>query len=114
MKQMNEQITDYINNAPDEQKRIMNVVRQLIHENVPGVREEFKWSRPVFSKKKGFAYLRTAKEYVTLGFSDFHRLDDPGNLLEGTGKDMRHIKLRSADTMDKDLLKKWIIASAEK
>ncbi len=50
---------------------IMEIVRQLIHENVPGVREEFKWSRPVFSKKKGFAYLKTAKEYVTLGFPIF-------------------------------------------
>jgi hypothetical protein len=38
------------------------------------------------------------------------KLDDPGNLFEGTGKDMRHT---AADTIDKDLLKKWIIASAE-
>jgi hypothetical protein len=110
---MNEQITDYINTAPDEQKRIMNVVRQLIHDNVTGVREEFKWSRPVFGKEKDFAYLKTAKAYVTLGFFNFQKLDDPGNLLDGTGKDMRHIKLRSAGSIDMDLLKKWIIASAE-
>jgi hypothetical protein len=110
---MNEQTTDYINNAPDEQKRIMNFVRQLIHENIPGVREEFKWSRPVFSKEKDFAYLKTAKVYVTLGFFNFQKLDDPGNLLEGTGKDMRHIKLKGAGAIDRDLVKKWIIASAE-
>ena len=110
---MNEMVTDYINKAPDEQKRIMNIIRQLIHENVKKVQEEFKWSRPVFGKEKDFAYLKTAKAYVTLGFFNFQKLDDPDNLLEGTGKDMRHIKLKSADTMDRDLLKKWIIASAD-
>ena len=110
---MNEQVTDYINKAPEEQKKIMNIVRQLIHENVNDVREEFKWSRPVFRKEKGFAYLKSAKTYVTLGFSNYQKLDDPENMLEGTGKDMRHIKLKLADTMDHDLLKKWILASAE-
>jgi hypothetical protein len=58
---MNEMVTDYINKAPDEQKRIMNIIRQLIHENVKKVQEEFKWSRPVFGKEKDFAYLKTAK-----------------------------------------------------
>jgi hypothetical protein len=110
---MNEQITDYINNAPDEQKRIMEIVRGIIHENVPGVREEFKWSRPVFGKEKDFAYLKAAKAYVTLGFTNFKKLDDPDNLLEGTGKDMRHIKLKTADSIDRDLLRKWMVAAAE-
>jgi hypothetical protein len=110
---MNKQVTEYIIQAPDQQKKIMEIVRQLIHENAGQVQEEFKWSRPVFRKEKDFAYLKTAKAYVTLGFFNFQKLDDPDNLLEGTGKDMRHIKLKSADSIDKDLLKKWIITSAE-
>jgi hypothetical protein len=110
---MNKQVTEYINQAPDQQKKIMEIVRQLIHENAGQVQEEFKWSRPVFRNEKDFAYLKTAKAYVTLGFFNFQKLDDPGNLLEGTGKDMRHIKLKSVDSIDKDLLKKWISASSE-
>ncbi len=110
---MNNNVTEYINQAPDQQKKIMEIVRQLIHENAGQVQEEFKWSRPVFRNEKDFAYLKTAKAYVTLGFFNFQKLDDPGNLLEGTGKDMRHIKLKSVDSIDKDLLKKWISASSE-
>ena len=110
---MNNNVTEYINQAPDQQKKIMEIVRQLIHENAGQVQEEFKWSRPVFRNEKDFAYLKTAKDYVTLGFFNFQKLDDPGNLLEGTGKDMRHIKLKSVDSIDKDLLKKWISASSE-
>ena len=110
---MNAQVTEYINNAPKEQKEIMEAIRKLIHESVPGVTEEFKWSRPVFKSDKDFAYLKTAKAYVTLGFFNFQKLNDPKNLLEGTGKDMRHIKLKSINDVDKKLLIEWFKASVK-
>lgn len=75
--------------------------------------EEFKWSRPVFTANKSFAYLKTAKNHVTLGFYKFEKLNDPQNLLEGTGKDMRHIKLKSEDDIDAKLLGEWLKMSAE-
>lgn len=110
---MNTQVTEHTNNAPKEQKEIMETIRQLIHESVPGVTEEFKWSRPVFKSDKDFAYLKTAKAYVTLGFFNFQKLNDPKNLLEGTGKDMRHIKLKSINDVDKKLLIEWFKASVK-
>jgi hypothetical protein len=110
---MNNQVTEYINQASEQQKKIMEIVRQLIHENVGQVQEEFKWSRPVFKKTRDFVYFKTAKAYVTIGFFNYQKLNDPGNLLEGTGQDMRHIKLKSADAMNIDLLRDWIISAAE-
>lgn len=107
---MNEQVSAYINEAPAEQKLIMETVRQLIHESIPHVIENFKWSRPVFSKNKDFAYLKTAKSYVTLGFFHFDKLHDSQHLLEGTGKDMRHIKIKKASAIDKKLLTEWLTA----
>lgn len=107
---MNQEVTDYINNAEEEQQKIMTAVRALIHESVEGVEEAFKWSRPVFSKKKGFAYLLTTKSHVNLGFMDFHKINDPKNLLEGTGKDMRHIKIKKAADIDAEMLKEWFVA----
>ena len=109
---MNEQVTAYINAAPDEQKNIMTLLRQLLHQTLPGLQEEFKWSRPIFRTTKDVAYFKTAKAYVTLGFFDFASLDDPHHLLEGTGKDMRHIKLKTAKDIDTALLKKWFVAAA--
>lgn len=110
---MNPQVTAYINEAPSEQKKIMEAVRQLIHESVTTAREEFKWSRPVFKSKKDFAYLKTAKSYVTLGFFDFAKLQDKQNILEGTGKAMRHIKLKTTNDIDRELLKEWFKTLAE-
>ena len=111
---MNQQVTNYINNAPDAQKDVMESLRQLIHQSVPGVTEEYKWSRPVFRSSKDFAYLKTAKAYVTLGFFDVEKLEDKDNLLEGTGKDMRHIKIKSVNDIDSKLLKKWFKVAAVK
>jgi hypothetical protein len=110
---MNNDVTAFINAAPEEQKQIMETLRNLIHESVTGVEEEFKWSRPVFKKGKDFAYLKTAKNYVTLGFFHFQNLNDPDGLLEGTGKDMRHIKIKKAADIDQRMLKEWVAASVK-
>jgi hypothetical protein len=107
---MNKDVTVYINNAPEEQKEIMNQIRALIHESVRNVTEEFKWSRPVFKLKKDFAWLQANKNHVTLGFMNFNKIDDNKGLLEGTGKDMRHIKLKTVSQINRALLTEWFIA----
>lgn len=110
---MNQQVTDYINEASGEQKRIMDRVRELIKESVPNSTEEFKWSRPVYRSGKDFAYLKSAKKYITLGFFNFKKLRDDDNRLEGTGKDMRHVKLTSLNDVDEDLFSEWFRAASE-
>ncbi len=110
---MNEQVTEYIDQAPDDQKEIMRAVRKILHAAVENVQEEYKWSRPVFKKGKDFAYLKTAKTYVSLGFNSFQKLDDPDNLLEGTGKDMRHIKIRKLEAINAELLSEWFRAASQ-
>lgn len=107
---MNPAVTDYIEQASTEQRLIMEALRKLIHSTVKDVREEYKWSRPIFATAKDFAYFKTAKTHVTFGFSQASKLDDPDGRLEGTGKDMRHIKLRTMADVDAALLKKWLKA----
>ena len=104
---MNQNVSDYIQKAPADQQEIMETIRWIIHESVPRVSEDFKWNRPVFRTDHDFAYLKTAKNHVTLGFFKFHKLDDKENRLEGTGNDMRHIKLKSKADIDGQMLKKW-------
>ncbi|CAN5222023.1 hypothetical protein BH09BAC1_BH09BAC1_02960 [soil metagenome] len=110
---MNELVTQYINEAPEEHKQIMQEVRQLLHQAVPQVQESFKWSRPVFGTDKDFAYFKAAKSYVSLGFYDASKLNDPNGLLEGTGKAMRHIKIKKAADIDRELMLGWFKRIAE-
>lgn len=107
---MNQKVTHYINNAPEEQKQIMMQIRDLIHRSVKNVTEEFKWSRPVFRQQEDFAYLQANKNHVNLGFINFQTINDFDGILQGTGKNMRHIKLSDTSDINNDLLAGWFIA----
>jgi|GEM_PF-269752 len=105
---MNEQVSQYITKAPAKQREIMESIRQIIHEEAPSVTENIKWSRPVFSEKGDFMYFKTSKEYLTVGIFKFTRIKLYNELLEGTGKNMRHIKLRKVEELKPEVIRTWI------
>jgi hypothetical protein len=59
-------------------------VRELMHDGFPTACIE----------DAPFAYVSVFKDHVNVGFFRGAELDDPAGLLEGTGKRMRHVKLR--------------------
>ena len=93
---MIKEVTDYINNSDSKQINILNELRELIFSTVPEVKEHFKWSKPVYTLQNDFCYLNTTKNYVTLGFFEYSKIETNPDLLEGTGKNMRHIKITSS------------------
>jgi len=110
---MHPDVDRYIEKAPPAQRSILLSLRAMLLEEIPGLEEHYKWSRPVYSKKKDLLYLKSGKTYATLGFFDAAALKDPGGLLEGTGKSMRHVKIRQADRMDADRYRSWFRALAK-
>lgn len=109
----NKEVTAFIDEAIEEQKEILLLLRNLIEKTVPNAMEQFKWSRPVYETEKGFCYLATTKKHVTLGFYDAEKVDDPKKLLEGTGKKMRHIKIRKMEDVQSDVFAKMIEQAAK-
>lgn len=105
---MNQEVTDYITGAPEEQAKIMQALRAIIHEEVPSVIENFKWGRPVFSTESDFAYFKSAKAYLTFGIFKFEKIKDNTHLLEGTGKDMRHFKIKKLEDLQVEMIRNWI------
>ncbi len=80
--------------ASEEQRPILDALRELLRSAAPDVVESLKWNCPWYATANGlFCYLQRRKNYVTLGFRRGTSLKDPEQLLEGTGKDMRHVKL---------------------
>ena len=55
-----------------------------------------------------FIYAYTTVDYVSLGFFFATALGDPNSLFEGTGKGMRHIKVRSEKDIPATQVKKWV------
>jgi hypothetical protein len=106
---MNSEITNYIALAPDKQQDIMTKIRKLIHETVSDTVEEFKWSRPVFTKIKGFTYLLCNKNDVTVGFTkNIEKLEDPHGILQGSGTTMKYIKIKDPEEIDFERIQKWL------
>lgn len=58
-----------------------------------------------------FAYVNVFKAHTNVGFFYGAHLDDPGGLLEGAGKNMRHVKLKVGRLPDATALANLIDAA---
>ncbi len=65
-------------------------VRELMHDGCPVACVE----------DAPFGYVNVFKSHVNVGFFFGAELEDPTGLLEGTGKRMRHVKLRPSASID--------------
>jgi hypothetical protein len=73
-------------------------VRELLHDGHP----------TACVADAAFAYVNAFKAHVNVGFFRGAEIADPDSLLEGTGKLMRHVKLRPECAVDATALKKLI------
>jgi hypothetical protein len=55
-----------------------------------------------------FSYVNVFKAHVNVGFFRGAEIADPHGILQGTGKFMRHVKLRPEHDVDADALRKLI------
>ncbi len=76
-------------------------VRELLHDGHP----------TACVADAAFAYVNAFKAHVNVGFFLGAELADPNDLLEGTGKFMRHVKLRPEGEVDATALRKLVEAA---
>jgi hypothetical protein len=58
-----------------------------------------------------FAYVNVFRRHVNVGFFNRRALADPAGLLQGTGKYMRHVKLKPGSEVDEEALDGFIEAA---
>lgn len=81
-------------------------LRSLVLQVMPDANEvvtghkNISYSTDAGMMKGGMVYIAPFKRSVNLGFMDGVDLNDPQNLLEGTGKRLRHIKFDSATAVE--------------
>ena len=84
-------------------------LRGLIHEGVPNASESIKWGMPVYETDRLICAIRPGNGYVALQFyASGTSLHDPDGLLEGSGRKMRHVKIRSKRDIKKKLFRSWL------
>ena len=103
----NQEFEKAIENFSNEIKEIARATRKIIYSIYPDL-VEVVWIRQknigfgIGPKKKTqhFCYIMPASKHVNLGFNYGAELEDPKNLLEGTGKLFRHIKIRKLSDLE--------------
>ena len=91
-----------------ELRSIAEALRQLVLRADPALTEAIKWGNPVYEKVGKVCLLVAGRAYVSLGFFNGASLTDPEGLIEGTGKKMRHIKVRNLEDIWSDRFTSWI------
>jgi hypothetical protein len=76
-------------------------VRELMHDGCP----------TACLGDAAFGYVNVFKSHVNVGFFQGSTLPDPGGLLQGAGKFMRHVKLRAGMATDDSALSSLIEAA---
>jgi hypothetical protein len=76
-------------------------VRELLHDGCP----------VACVADAAFAYVNSFKSHVNVGFFYGAMLEDPAGLLEGSGKRMRHVKLKPGHPLNVTALRNLIIAA---
>ena len=74
---------------------IAEELRRLVHRAAPQLRESVKWGVPVWIGRKNVVCLMLYPDHVNLGFFQGSTLGKSHKEIEGTGKSLRHVKVRS-------------------
>ncbi len=64
--------------------------------------------------KNGICYIALTKDHINLGFLRGSELADTHRILEGTGKQMRHIKVRTMDDLERPAIRAYIQEACER
>jgi hypothetical protein len=102
----------YVRDDNPELRKVVRGLRSFVKETVPGTKETVNsWGIPTFEAKDPFCFYMVGRNHVTFGFHYGTSLEDPEGLLEGTGKNIRHVKLRTVEDLKRKGLKGLIWAA---
>ena len=112
MEKNSEEFEKAIQSFSDIVKDIARETRQLIYDILPNAVEvvwvqqkNIGFGTGARKKTEHFCWVMPTTNHVNLGFNYGAELPDPYNLLEGTGKLFRHIKIKSVEQLsNKELI----------
>ena len=108
----NDHITTWLADLDPERRGIARVLRTIVRQAGPDLEEVIKWRNLVYQRDGLVCYLASARDYVSLGFFQGASLSDPHGRLEGRGKNLRHLKVRSLGQSDPDQIARWVQEAA--
>ncbi len=98
----------YVDGLDGWQKETVASIRKTIKKVAPEASETIKWAQPVYESNGPFAYIKAFKNSANFGFWRGIDLEDPENLLQGTGDKMRHVTLTGPADINRGALQDFI------
>jgi hypothetical protein len=112
-KEAREWIDEYVEKKGPKLIEVAEGLRRLVKRTVGGSTESVNpWKIPTFDRNGPMCFFMVGKNHVTFGFLRGTSLPDPEKLLEGTGKNLRHVKLRTVEDLKRPGVKRLIAAAA--
>lgn len=115
---MDDELQSMIGDFSPEVQHLCMAMRARLVELVPDARERVMRGYKSLGYGFGgtmseqFASIVLHSRHVNLQLHRATELPDPAGLLEGTGKNLRHVKIRSTETVDSDDVKALIESAA--
>ena len=111
---------DVVKESTAEVRKISWALRTLIENLHPGCIEVPRPGEPSaaygYGEKKmsqAYAYIMPQKTYVNLGFYHGASLESPDSILQGTGKNLRHIKVENTAMAQSAEIRAVLLAAME-
>ncbi|HEX6060813.1 MAG TPA: DUF1801 domain-containing protein [Candidatus Limnocylindria bacterium] len=104
----------YFAQQPPEKSALLETLRALVMQGVPGATVSIKWGVPFYAAKNGksICALAAFKDHVAINFfAPPTALADPGRKLAGGGKGNRMLKVGTAADIDPPSIQRWLKAS---
>ena len=112
---MSDSVEMFLSNFPEEMRTISRELRSIARRTMPGAHEFLYYDAINYSLSNSplerICYIRPLEKRVTLGFLFGRQLDDPHHLLQGTGKQMRHVKVRALEDTRNPALEELVRAA---
>ena len=87
----------WLADQPPASQHLARQIRDAIIATGHNYQEAIKWGSPCYwlpqISKRNIIWFQPHNDYIRLGFFNGATMPDPDNLLEGTGKRLRHIKV---------------------
>jgi len=101
---------DWKNDQSSENKTLISSLEKLVGKIAPQLTLSVKWGQACFlDVDQHVMYIHAASDYIQLGFYIGSTLKDPEKLLEGKGKYVRYIAIKSKDDIDEEKFKELVM-----
>ena len=96
-----------------EFRPIVAMIRELMRECAPNVKEVISYGIPAYKAKRLLAVISPTKKDITFAFSRGAEFEDKYDLLRGVGKVSKHVKIKKLADVNMEALRYYIKQSLE-